>query len=75
MGDLPPAPAAPPTSDLGLAPAVDARVRELMAESSFHELFEQRARILGHHSVVEIEWSTNPDIDFHTAKRIAEPYG
>lgn len=72
MGDLPESPAPLSSTGLGLAPAVDARVWDLMTESSFHELLEQRARILGHLSVVEIEWSTNPDIDFHAAKRIAD---
>lgn len=72
MGGLPSAPIAAPVPELGLAPDVAAKVRELATESSFHELLEQRARIIGHLSVVEIEWSTNPDIDFHTAKRITD---
>lgn len=72
MGELPMAPAGEPASTLGLAPALDNLVRELMAESSFHELLEQRPRILGHLSLVEIEWASNPEIDFHTAKRIAD---
>lgn len=72
MGDLPAAPAPSPVSTLGLTPDVAAKVRELATESSFHELLEQRARVIGHLSVVEIEWSTNPDIDFHTAKRITD---
>ena len=72
LGELPEPPAPVSSTGLGLAPAVDARVWDLMAESSFHELLEQRARILGHLSVVEIEWSTNPDVDFHAAKRIAD---
>lgn len=72
MGALPEPSAVASSTGLGLAPAIDARVWDLMTESSFHELLEQRARILGHLSLVEIEASTHDDIDFHLAKRIAD---
>jgi hypothetical protein len=65
-----PEPQSTPEASLGLSAEIEAMVRPLATESSFQELLDQRARVIGHLSVIEIEAATHPDVDIHLAKKI-----